>query len=117
MTVLPVHSRGLGMKRAFGMLLILPFVFAACSSGPQVQVFNRPDIDTSKSRIIIFPMLLCQGNQISAAEAQNSNPIADALLAKSWAGPLGAGNTITIPKLAFDKIPMANDAVNVLIRV
>ncbi|HOG65205.1 MAG TPA: hypothetical protein PLD82_07190, partial [Spirochaetota bacterium] len=51
-----------------------------------------------------------------SANGQYSNPIADALLTKSWAEALGADNAISIPKLAFDKIPKANEFVTLIVK-
>lgn len=104
------------MKKFSLMLLLVSLVFSACGGGTEVKIYHRADVNTADSKIIVFPMLLCSGNQISAANGQYSNPIADALLTKSWAGALGAANAISIPKLAFDKIPMANEAINLMIR-
>lgn len=103
------------MKKVFIALFALSVVFVACGGGAEVKVYHRADVDTAASRIVVFPMLLCNGTTISSANGQYSNPVADALLTKSWAGALGVDNAISIPKIAFDKIPLANDAINVFI--
>mgnify|MGYP000875310673 FL=1 len=104
------------MMKMFSVLVIGCLLFTACGGGGTVSVYHRADVDTASSRIVVFPMLLCQGQTISAANGQYSNPVADVLLTKSWAGALGADNAISIPKLAFDKIPKANEFINLVVR-
>ena len=104
------------MKLVVSLLVLFSFVFVSCGGGPNVSVYHRADVDTASSRIVVFPMLLCQGGALSSANGQYSNPIADALLTKSWAEALGADNAISIPKLAFDKIPKANEFVTLIVK-
>ena len=104
------------MKVLVSLLALLSLVLVACGGGPSVNVYHRADVDTANSRIVVFPMLLCQGGALSSANGQYSNPIADALLTKSWAEALGADNAISIPKLAFDKIPKANEFVTLIVK-
>ena len=104
------------MNRMVSVLVLGCLLFAACGGGAEVSVYHRADVDTTSSRIVVFPLLLCQSGALSSANEQYSNPIADALLTKSWAGALGADNAISIPKLAFNKIPKANEFVTLIVK-
>lgn len=90
---------------------------AGCQTAPKmVDVYLRSDVDTTKSRIIVFPMLLAQGNSLSPANAEYSNPLADALLGKQWGNALGGGGTVTVPKIVLDKIPGAPEAITAIVK-
>jgi hypothetical protein len=82
----------------------------------KVDLFVRKDVDTSKSRIIVFPMLLWDGKALSAANSSYSNPMVDAALTKDWAAELGADSTVSIPKIALDKIPGSYQAMSAFIK-
>jgi len=60
-------------------------------------------------------MLLLSGNNVSAANTDYSNPLVDAAIGAKWSSSIGASNSVIIPKIAFDKIPKASEAVAVLI--
>jgi len=97
--------------------LIVAIGFAACASNSEkASVYLRNDVDTAESKIVAFPMLLWDGKKLSAANVEYSNPIVDAAIGKSWSDYIGADRTVSIPKLVLDKIPMANEAVDAIVK-
>ena len=104
------------MKLHLNLLLALFVVlFANCASDREISVYSRKDVDTSKSKILAFPMLLWDGNKIKAANTSYSNPMIDVLFGKNWASDLGAENIIIIPKVGLDKIPNVYPAMDAFI--
>lgn len=98
--------------------VICKLLLGCATTKPNVNVYFRTDVDTSKSKVIVFPMLLTDGKKLKPANESYSNPIADALFGKKWSdlsNVLGTANSVIIPKIALDKIPGANDAINALI--
>lgn len=101
--------------------IILPILFLLtgivnCASDREISIYTRKDVDTSKSKILAFPMLLWDGSKIKPANTEYSNPLIDALFGKNWATDLGAENVIIIPKLALDKIPNVYPAMDAFIK-
>lgn len=100
----------------FGFLILGILIFANCASDREISVYNRKDVDTSKSKILAFPMLLWDGSKIKPANTSFSNPLIDALFGKNWATDLGAENVIIIPKVALDKIPNVYSGMDAFIQ-
>jgi hypothetical protein len=96
--------------------LIMPLVLVATVSGcatAKVEHHLRNDVDTSKSKVLVFPLFLWDGNKISASKNTNfDNPIVDAAIGKTWSSDLGTQNVSVIPKLVFDKIPGGYEALD-----
>jgi len=90
-------------------------IFGCATTKPAIEVYLRPDVNTSESRVIVFPLLLTDGQQMKPENTQYSNSIADALFGKKWSDSLRAKKITVIPKVALDKIPGAYSAMNALI--
>lgn len=92
-------------------------LLSSCASTKNAQVFLRDDVNTEKSKVIVFPMLLAKtSGGMAEANAKYSNPIIDGILGKSWSEDLGKENTIIVPKIAFDKIPKVYTAMEIFIK-
>jgi hypothetical protein len=105
------------MKIQMKTLTVLAIaLFMNCASDREISVYNRKDVDTSKSKILAFPMLLWDGNKIKPANTSYSNPMIDVLFGKNWATDLGAENIIIIPKMGLDKIPNVYTAMDAFIK-
>ncbi len=105
------------MKIQMKSLTVLAIaLFMNCASDREISVYNRKDVDTSKSKILAFPMLLWDGNKIKPANTSYSNPMIDVLFGKNWATDLGAENIIIIPKMGLDKIPNVYTAMDAFIK-
>ena len=100
------------------ILIIVAFSLSQCSllSKKSVNVFLRKDVNTEKSRIIVFPMLLAQPGSMKAANEKFSNPALDTFLGKNWYDYIGKKNVVVIPKIALDKIPHAYEVLDYLIK-
>jgi hypothetical protein len=110
----------MNIKSLVGRFLVMGLiaVMAGCASTAQnVNVMLRNDVDTRSSKVIVFPMLLLNNGQLSAANTQYSNPFVEAMLAKSWAGDLGTDNTVVVPRAVLDKIPGGWTAVDAIVKV
>jgi hypothetical protein len=107
-------KRFIGSIAAMGLLAAM---VGCASDAKNVNVYHRVDVDTKSSKVIIFPMLLLQDGKLSAGNAEYSNPIAEALLGKSWVGDLGADNAVLVPRMVLDKIPGAWNAVDSMVKV
>ncbi len=96
---------------AIGLVGCIGLIAQAAS----VNVYLRPDVDTSSSTILVFPMMLTDGKALKPANVSFSNPVADALFLKKWTDDLGTKNAIIIPKPALDKIPDAYSSIGKII--
>lgn len=102
--------------KIIGLFLLGVLNFVNCAGGREITVYNRKDVDTSKSKILAFPMLLWDGSKIKPANTSYSNPMIDVLFGKNWATDLGAENVIIIPKIALDKIPNIYPAMDLFLK-
>ncbi len=80
-----------------------------------VDVYVRQDVDTSGSRIIVFPLLLTDGTRLKPAETASGNLLIDAFIVKKWSEFLEGGNTVSIPRPALDNIPGAYAGIDSLV--
>ena len=104
------------MKITSYIALIAVFLSVSCASQQKVSVYNRNDVDTTKSKVIAFPMLLWDGKKIKSSNTVYSNQVVDTFIGKNWTDNLGKENIIVIPKLALDKVPGAYTAMNTFIK-
>ena len=95
---------------------LILFVGCATTTNENVKVYLRDDVDTSESKVIVFPMLLKKEQGMEAANASFSNPLVDAFIGKAWYDELGE-NSIVIPKIALDKIPNAYKVIGEFVKV
>lgn len=102
--------------KQFWFLFLGAIFLINCASDREISVYNRKDVDTSKSKILAFPMLLWDGSKIKPANTSYSNPLIDALFGKNWASDLGTENVIIVPKVALDKIPNVYPAMDAFIK-
>lgn len=99
------------------LLIVLSFSLSGClTSSKNVNVYTRNDVNTEKSKVIIFPMLVAKKSGMEAANSKYSNPLVDAFLGKQWSSALGSENTVIIPKIALDKIPKAYTVMEAFIK-
>ena len=91
-------------------------MFGCATKSQNVQVYKRDDVNTTNSKIVVFPMLLARGDSMAAANTSYSNPAVDALLGKNWFDALGEENVVVIPKAAFDKVPNAYEAMTIFVK-
>ena len=103
------------MKRILVSTLMSFFLFS-CASTKNAQVFLRNDVNTDKSKVIVFPMLLAKSGGMAEANAKFSNPLVDGLLGKNWTEDLGKDNTVSVPKMVFDKIPGGYASMEIFIK-
>jgi hypothetical protein len=83
--------------------------------GASVRVDIRHDIDTSASKVVVLPMLLCDGQKLKPGNASYSNAMADERLAHEWSVDIGSGNTVNVSKNVMDSLPGAYPAVDALL--
>lgn len=84
---------------------------------PATDIYLRSDLDTTKSKVVVFPLLLLKGGNLQAANVKFSNPAFDAVFLKGWSGELGGENPLVVPKAALDKVPGMWDAMDKLVSV
>jgi hypothetical protein len=104
------------IKNTISLMLLSMIFLLNCASDREISIYTRKDVDTSKSKILAFPMLLWDGSKIKESNTAYSNPLIDALFGKNWASDLGAENVIIIPKMALDKIPNVYTAMDAFIK-
>jgi len=102
------------MKRFISLCLSLAFGIGCATTG-NINVLTRDGIDTSNSKIVVFPLLLWDGKQITSANSSYSNPLADGVIAKTWTSGVGKDNIVVVPRQAIDRIPRAYEAMNIIV--
>lgn len=76
----------------------------------------NPEVDTSTGKVIIFPMMLLQAGDFSAANTKFDSTALNALLVKSWSKELEDGSKYIVPKTVIEKLPKGWEAVEVMVR-
>ena len=81
------------------------------------SVYKRDDVDTSNSKVIIFPLLLNAGGNFAEANKNAENKALDALVGTSWTDEIGTEDAIIIPKAVISKIPKGWEITGQFIQV
>ena len=89
-------------------VLVLLSLFSGCallSKQSSVNVYKRDDVDTSKSKVVVFPLLLKSGNKFEDANKKAKNTSLDALLGTGWTDEIGTSDVVVVPKIVISEIP------------
>lgn len=102
------------MKKQFVILFtaVVAVILSGCAGlsimpdtgKSEISLYQRDDIDTAKSKVVVFPLLLVADN-FSQANKDTDTKILDALISTVWVNEIGTDAIIPIPKEAISKIP------------
>ncbi len=99
------------MFKTIGKLTIaitLLSLFSGCALIPKdshTTVYKRDDVNTSKSKVIVFPLLLKSGANFEQANKDSDNKVLDLLVGSEWSDEIGTSNAIVVPKLVLNELP------------
>ncbi len=99
------------MIEKIGKLIILITVFALFSGcallekNMQTSVYKRDDVDTSKSKVVVFPLLLTSGVDFAQINKNADNKSLDIIVGSGWTDEIGTDDVIIIPKIILSELP------------
>ena len=111
------------MFKQIGKLIVVLTVlalFSGCAllgKNTQTSVYKRDDVDTSKSKVIVFPLLLKSGSNFAEANRKSDNKTLDALVSTGWTDEIGTEDAIIIPKLVLSEIPQGWEILGKFVQV
>jgi len=107
------------LAKLFAGIVVLA-LFSGCAllgKNTQTSVYKRDDVDTSNSKVIVFPLLLKSGANFAEANKSADNKTLDALVGTGWTDELGTEDAIIIPKAIVSEIPQGWEILGQFVRV
>lgn len=113
------------MKNKIVTIIVMAAVlalFSGCAllgvgKDTQVSVYKRDDVDTSNSKVIVFPLLLKSGGDFAQANKNADNGALDAIVGTGWTDEIGKDEIIIVPKLVLSELPQGWETLGKFIKL
>ncbi len=111
------------MKKQFVILVIaaVAIILSGCASlipntgKTEISLYQRDDIDTAQSKVMVFPLLLVSDGDFSQTNKNMDNQLLDAQISATWANEIGVDSVIPVPKALISEIPNGWKALGKLV--